>query len=135
MSKLKQKSEFNIDAADCLIANHLYAPSVHCSYYSCFQLIKYIISYCFNKDYDQQSFEIRSSKQNSHQYVIKLIREELRRNTERNVERELIRKIKDLKQLREDADYNNIEIGIEKSNSAYQQAKVVREILVKNFIR
>ncbi len=38
--KLKEKSKFNYDASEILIDSHLFAPSVHCSYYAAFQLMK-----------------------------------------------------------------------------------------------
>lgn len=53
MSKLKAKAEFNIDAAQLLIDKSLYAPSVHCSYYSCFQLMKYTMKEIFGITYDE----------------------------------------------------------------------------------
>nr|MDA3854277.1 hypothetical protein [Bacteroidales bacterium] len=70
MSKLKEKSNFNLDAAELLIVRNLYAPSVHCSYYSCFQQLKYIVKDFCGKDYETQNVEIAQSPQGSHDYVI-----------------------------------------------------------------
>ena len=44
MSKLKEKAKFNLSAAEILQENNLFAPSIHCSYYSCFQLLKFTIN-------------------------------------------------------------------------------------------
>ena len=62
MTKLKQKSEFNFDAAKVLIDTNLYAPSVHCSYYSCFQLMKFALKDFCGINYDELYQRIGNSK-------------------------------------------------------------------------
>ncbi len=42
MSILKSKSDINLMAAELLHKNSLYPSVVHCSYYSCFQLMKHL---------------------------------------------------------------------------------------------
>ena len=70
MSKLKEKSEFNFDAAQLLIDNYLYAPSVHCSYYSCFQLMKFTMNNFFGIGYDELNTRISvSTSGGTHSYV------------------------------------------------------------------
>jgi len=134
MSKLKEKSEFNIDAAEMLIENSLYAPSVHCSYYSCFQLLKYTMNDFFDISYDNLSRDISSSPLTTHRYVIKYISTELvsfvgRSESERN----FTRKIKDLKHFREESDYENLDVDYDKGTQAFELAKNLRRYLITNF--
>ena len=62
MSKLRQESDFNIDAASALLKQNLFAPSVHCSYYSCFQFLKYTIKEFFEEDYEPQAINISATQ-------------------------------------------------------------------------
>lgn len=135
MAKIKQKSDFNIDAAYKLIKQALYAPSVHCAYYSCFQLLKYTIKEFFGTDYDTQSEEIRDSnpKQSTHTYVINYIGRELAKLTDLKTSRGFKRKINDLKQFRVESDYHNIEIDITQGTKALTKANEIREYIVSNF--
>ncbi len=134
MSKLREKSNFNLDAAEYLIAQDLYAPSVHCSYYSCFQLLKFIIQDFFGVDYDAQRNELRVNKQTSHNYVIQYIINELKQLEKKvDVRRKLIRQISQLKQLRVESDYLDIEISLEKSRQALTYANDIRSYAISNF--
>jgi len=133
MSKLRQKSEFNIVAAEHLIKEALYAPSVHCSYYSCFQLLKFTIKDFFGIDYETQSSNIASKKQNTHQYVVNYISDGLKEFVPFEERRNFKRSIKDLKQFRIESDYENIEVGSDKSNEALRKAKEIRTYMIKSF--
>lgn len=71
MSNLENKSELNIFAAKILIENNIYPPSVHCSYYSCIQLLKFKMNVFFGVTYEQLAIDISShSKLNTHEYII-----------------------------------------------------------------
>lgn len=131
MSKLRQKSDFNIDAASALIKQNLFAPSVHCSYYSCFQLLKHTIKDFSGIDYEAQSAEIYKQKQKSHQYVINYITDELTSLAGKFEARDFKRKINDLKQFRIDSDYENIEVNSEKGNKAFEKANEIRSYIIK----
>ncbi len=133
MSKIREKSNFNFDAAALLLKNSLYAPSVHCSYYSCFQLLKYTIKDFFGVDYDNQSINIAKTRQRTHQYVINYIVNELKKYSSANESRGFKRKINDLKQLRIESDYENIEISLDKGTKAFDKAKEIRTFLIKKF--
>jgi uncharacterized protein (UPF0332 family) len=133
MSYLRQKSDFNLDAAKELISKEIYAPSVHCSYYSCFQLMKFSINDFFGITYKEQSSTIASTKQSSHQYVINYILKELKEFDTRSEVQKLSRKIKDLKQYRVDSDYEDIEVNIEKGELALSIAEEIRMYLITNF--
>lgn len=134
MSYLRQKSDFNIDAAKELISKQIYAPSVHCSYYSCFQLLMFIIQDFFGVDYEAQKRESKSAKQTSHNYVIHYIANQLNNfEKEVDVRRKVIRQITQLKQLRVESDYHDIEIGIEKSSQAITYAINIRSYVASKF--
>ncbi len=133
MSKLRQKSDFNIEAAEILLyKERLYAPSVHCSYYSCFQLLKYTIKSLFKIDYDKQASEALRQNLKTHQYVIKFISTELE-SFDRIRGRNFKRNIKDLKQFREEADYENIEVTFDKGEKAFKKAKEIRNYIINSF--
>ena len=133
MSKLREKSEFNIDAAEYLLKKSLYAPSVHCSYYSCFQLLKYTIKAFLGINYDVQTSNITSSPQNTHQYVVNYVCNELETFISFEESRKFKRIIKDLKQFRIESDYENIEVSLDKGDVALRKAKEIRTYLITNF--
>ncbi|NLU38559.1 MAG: HEPN domain-containing protein [Bacteroidales bacterium] len=133
MDQLKQKSEFNFLAAELLLKENLYAPSVHCSYYSCLQLIKFSIKDFFGVEYSVLSSNIANSKNiNSHKYMIEFVKNELKGNIDSQSERDFSRHIKDLKQFREESDYDDIEIVREMGEKALSLAREVRLFLKQN---
>lgn len=133
MSKIRQKSDFNIDAAKLLIRETYYASSVHCSYYSCFQLMKYTIKEFFGIDYEAQSINISSSGQRTHQYVINYVTTELKRFVGAEECKIFKRTIKDLKQFRLESDYENIEVSHDYGQNALDKAIAIRLYLITNF--
>jgi uncharacterized protein (UPF0332 family) len=133
MSKLRQKSDFNIDAADLLLAKNLFASSVHCSYYSCFQLLKFTIKEFCGVDYELQSVNASNSNQKTHQFVVNYISNELKSYVSFQESRDFKRKINDLKQFRVESDYENIEVNFDKGNEALSRAKELRAYIIKSF--
>lgn len=125
MSYLKNKSEFNIDGAELLINNDLFAPSIHCSYYSVFQLMIYV--YCYKKDitFEEYSVEAKANQGSSHNH---LIRNFCALNTDKRSSRFLKRNIDDLKASRIKSDYDNFQVDSEFSNKALIKAK---ELLIE----
>jgi hypothetical protein len=111
----------------------LYAPSVHCSYYGCFQLLKFTINNFFGVDYEKLSQLIASNALSTHSYIIKYVSDEIRTNLGRDAYREFNNKIKDLKNFREESDYDNVEISLDKGAKAYSFANEIRIFLNKNF--
>lgn len=122
-----------MDAAKALLEQNLFAPSVHCSYYSCFQLLKYTIKDFFDVDYETQAVNISSSKQNTHQYVVNYITNELKSLSDIFESRDFKRKINDLKQFRVESDYENVEVDYNKGNDAMNRATEIRSYIIKNF--
>jgi uncharacterized protein (UPF0332 family) len=134
MSKLKEKSEFNIDAAQILIDKYLYAPSVHCSYYSCFQLMKFTMRSYFGVSYDELRQKVSvNTFGGTHTYVTHFFNTEVRKKYGLSDYTDFSRKIKDLKEFRESSDYDDSEITIDNSTKALQYAKELRQYIQKNF--
>ena len=59
MPIVKAKSLENINAANLLVKHGMFAASVHCSYYSGFQLSKYVLSQYCAITYKKQEDESR----------------------------------------------------------------------------
>ncbi len=134
MKKLKNKSEFNLMAAEKLIKSGLYAPSVHCSYFSCFQLAKVIACTIVLQDEKDHGSKISQMGGNSHQYFWGAIKNSVFSKTGREDERALSRKYKDLKALREESDYGDIQIDSVKGEQAYNVAREINNFLTQTFL-
>ena len=101
MGYLREKSSFNKDAAELLIEKHYYASSVHCSYYSCFQYLKYTLKNFTKTDYEDIEANCKSSPLGTHGYIINAILNEFRRKERDNREyKRISRLIGDLKEFR-----------------------------------
>ena len=136
MSKLKEKSEFNFASAQLLIDNYLYAPSVHCSYYSCFQLMKFTMNNFFDIGYDKLNTRISvSTLGGTHSYVIHFFNNAVKKKNGYFDYKDFSRKIKDLKEFRESSDYDDVEITIDKSQKAKEYATDIRQYIQRNFKR
>ena len=133
MSKLKEKSEFNFEAAQVLIDKYLYAPSVHCSYYGCFQLMKFTMFNHFGISYDElrQNVSVKRTG-GTHTYVTDFYNKAVRKNGISDYSN-FSRKIKDLKEFRESSDYDDVEITIDKSQKALSYATELKQYIQKNF--
>lgn len=133
MGFIRQKSEFNIDAAEELIKLSNYAPSVHCSYYASFQFIKYTLSKYGEITYEQ--IEKESQGKSSHNYLIRKALFVFKQSGFENKERtNLRRKFMDLKNYRTKSDYHNVQIF---STDAEKSLSLSKEIIrtIKNKLR
>ncbi|GIQ57726.1 hypothetical protein Flavo103_08620 [Flavobacterium collinsii] len=123
MSFLKEKSNFNLDAAKVLIDEHsCYAPSVHCSYYGVFQYISTTLNR-LGETYEKISTTINNSRGkpnqlNSHDYPIKLIVSKVTEKSDPYYGNAVKNKIKELKTFRKIADYDNVQVTIDDSTKA-----------------
>jgi len=135
LSFLKSKSEFNLDAASLLIDNNCYAPSVHCSYYSVFQLLKHKFVILKNISFLVFSQNSRNDTRTSHKYLIDEFCLHLQSDTNNKLSifdvRLLKRDIEDLKQFRIESDYDNIQINIEASSKALTLSESILKRLKK----
>lgn len=135
MSYLKSKSEFNLDAAKVLIDDYdNYAPSVHCSYYGCFQFIKYKLNKIGISN-EQMDIDIQLSKQgsggrkSSNKYPIELIIDKIRSKTDIVKAKEVKDKIGLLYTYRVDSDYHDVQVFITESNAALNLSKEIIKLI------
>lgn len=145
MSYLEDKSEFNLKAAQILIAEELYAPSVHCAYYAMLQfMICQFVNYS-GKSFDDVSKESKE-KGSSHNYIINgmidYIKSTYRSDpkidrVQRNVKdtniHRLHTKIKDIKKFRVKSDYRNISIEKDEGEKVYKWSLEVKA-KIKEFL-
>jgi len=133
VSNLENKSELNIEAARKLIEENLYAPSVHCSYYSCFQLLKFKMNDFFDVTYEQLTADISSSPKGTHEYIIDFYIQTIRNNANNWKSVDFKRNIKDLKLFREKSDYEDINITKNQSDKAYRTAEYLLKFIKDTF--
>jgi hypothetical protein len=133
MGYLVKKSEQNNDAAKLLLSKDLFASSVHCSYFACFQLMKSHVKHILNIDYLTLDNRIKSKSKSTHKYLIGLMTNKVHHVLSSEDAHTFKTKLKELKQLRVETDYENIEITQEKSTKALELSETVRNIIVKTF--
>ena len=73
MSILKSKSDINLMAAELLHKNSLYTSVVHCSYYSCFQLMKHLWLEKMGKTEEDLKTANNNTNEGSHEVLINKI--------------------------------------------------------------
>lgn len=137
---IKTKSEFNIEASEQLIVKGLFAPSVHCSYYGCFQFMKYKLKDCCGMTYDSIDNHVISSKKTNspiseHMHVRRCIINQLQ--AQKRIKqahlikdnREFENMIKDIYKFRLESDYKDSEIDMSTADTALKYSKdVIRYI-------
>lgn len=135
---LRDKAILNFVAAELLkeSPNYHYCSSIHCSYYSCFQVVKYIVVEIFNVDdgsiYTQRKADPIRPK-TEHEYVIEFLHRKLIERSETISASTFKNKINELKSLRTNSDYKAISIDKPTSDKAYNLAIEVTAILKKAF--
>lgn len=105
---LKKKAKENLAAGKLLSDKRMFNASIHCYYYSCLQLIKFVILDKFGFTIETVNRQTESG--NSHNWLINKIKELYLCKHDYSYLRTLSKNIKRLKNLRKDADYNLIEI-------------------------
>ena len=130
MTQLKEKSKFNLEAAKVLIDDHdCYAPSVHCSYYGCFQFIKSKLN-TIGFTYEMISTELASdTRKSSHNYPISLILNEVERKSDSHYKSNVRNKIKLLKTFRVESDYHNEIVNYDKSRKSLDLSKEIIKLI------
>jgi uncharacterized protein (UPF0332 family) len=135
LSFLKNKSDFNFDAASLLIESNCFAPSVHCSYYSVFQMMKCKFVHLKKISYITFSQNSRNDSRTSHKYLIDEFCLHLHSDSKNELNvfelRILKRNIEDLKQFRIESDYDDIQIGIESSSKALNLSESILKRIKK----
>lgn len=136
MQGLKNKSEINKEAAKLLHEKDYYAPSVHCSYYSCLQLMKY----CLNSHFKLTEKEINTkvsqytinNKDGSHNFYISFLFKEIKTISTTRESINFNNKINALKKIRTTADYGKEEILYNISNKALTLSGDIIEMIKKH---
>lgn len=116
-----------------LIEKSLYAPSVHCSYYGCFQFIKSKLN-SIGYSYERISQEVAADNLlHSHQYPIKLVVDQIKIQyiSDKNLYSSIKNKIKMLKTAREESDYFNGVIDSDAGVFALKTSKEIIEVVKK----
>ncbi len=122
MDEFKIKSEFNKAAANLLLNNQLYAPSVHCSYYMCVQLMLHIL---FHKKKIQKAdfdSDMKKRRDGTHGHAIYLIGLDLIK-IEKDSYKRFQALIPKLKEYREKSDYTDQPVLQQMGYDAYQKLK------------
>ena len=136
MQYLQAKSKINSESAEFLIDKGLFAPSIHCSYYSVFQLLFCKCVSLSGEDFDSFKSASEASGRGSHNHAIdnffgnsiihSLI---IKIFTDARKPRELKNKIKALKELRTRSDYDDVEIDDDTSKRAFQESvEIIRQL-------
>ena len=115
MSELLKKHKESCEAAIALIHKKLFAPAVHCSYYSCIQLIKHIFLYEAPAVTSAQLDDAMNAQGGggTHNYLRREMKKKLlQRGLSRTQADEFANDLLGLKQVRVEADYNDASIGL-----------------------
>ncbi|GHV20900.1 hypothetical protein FACS1894174_03540 [Bacteroidia bacterium] len=130
MPIIKSKSEENIKAAHLLVKENMYASSIHCAYYSCFQLSKYVLMGFCGLDYSLQDKE--SKGKDSHNYIPTKLADNLDAKSHLAF-LDYNKYIAKLKNLRRKADYYNKEITPKEAQVALDSAIETIKILTNQY--
>lgn len=132
---LVKKSECNLESAEKLISYELYASSVHCSYYSCFQAVVSYYLIKTKKDYSSVKLDIKDNNKHTHTYFIDKIcgiHLNTSKNPNRSRESKTLKDLyKNLKTLRVVADYDNEEISKSTAIKAFSNCNEFNNLLKK----
>jgi len=122
---MKYKAEENLEAANLLIGESMYSASIHCLYYSCFQLSMYAL----NRSGTLYEEQARQSKGcDAHHYVINAMATLIKGKSHIGF-LDYNTKISKLKKLRKKADYEIGQIEKEAAERAYAMANEITRII------
>ena len=132
MSAFRDKSNFNLTAAETLQKQSLFDPSIHCAYYACVQELLHIIYTRLKITKEQFERDRRNNKDGTHGWASKLIQIELAKKNTRAF-RDFQKEFAELKDLREQADYSEIIAGMTQSQRALRLAQSIKHTLITSF--
>lgn len=142
MATLKEKSTINLSSALALTNKEENClSSVHCDYYSCYQLMLYYLDteYGYNdskrkKEYDDYLLHFAGkSALGSHEYWIKKFGDILRSDNHIINSNIIDRNVKILKENRVEADYKDTDFTKRDTDRLYDMALNTIRIINKNF--
>jgi len=139
MSEYIKKSLNNFESAELLFDNEKYSSSIHCVYYSTYQIILYIIKYKLNTEWDSfqekkyaDSLNNKNSKEESHNLTISFLKENIT-TTNEVFGRLFDSKIGILKRYRHTADYKEDAIDPKTATISLDLSKRINDELIKHF--
>lgn len=139
MSGYVTRSLENFKSAEILIENEKYYASIHCLYYSTYQIILYIIKAKLSDEWNKyQDIKIANSLNNkdyreeSHNFTISFIKQNINENDE-NLGRIFETKIGILKKFRHTADYKEDTIIPRIANNSLNISKDINDKLIKYY--
>ena len=135
---LRDKSTLNFDAAKLLkeSPNYHHCSSIHCSYFSCFQVIKYIVIEIYGVNEESIYMARRpdpTRPKSEHEYLIEYLHRKLIEKKQLIDASAFKNKINELKSLRTVSDYKTEPIDKTKSDKAYNLADEISMILKKAY--
>lgn len=136
MSQLLKKSETSYSAAELLHKQCLFSSVAHCSYYSCFQMYKYIWLYPMDKTDDllknatNESFRKNLKVKGSHNILLDRVAQHIKTNN-RDDFRVINTSINQLKKLRRTADYDDKDFFDKQSEKSIKLSTSIRKVLKK----
>jgi hypothetical protein len=134
---LRNKAVINFDAAEKLIQlpNYHFCASIHCAYFSCFQVLKFILLAIFEEKEEEVYAKRKTGTREigEHEYYIQKIHESLLSTNDFVSAQNFKNKINELKSLRTVSDYKIDTIEKPKSEYAIKLADDILKILRKNF--
>jgi hypothetical protein len=133
MGKLLTKSAENLCASDELIKLSYFNSSVHCSYYSVVQFMIHLILNRFNYSQERFDEESRYERLGSHVFAQKLLYRELQSMNFILASRDFKKEFGVLKNIRNQADYQEIIIEPDVGKQAREKAKSINDLLSKHF--
>ncbi len=136
MSCLENKSEINYESAKMLHNKGNYPSVSHCTYYSCYQLIKHIWIHSMNKSDAELKLVIeqyknkKAQEKGSHNVLINLVSEYIKENNLSDF-RVINSNIMQLKRLRYQSDYEDKLVYHNDSLNSLDLAEKIRVVLKK----
>ncbi len=125
---LIEKSRTNEEAASLLHYEELFCSSVHCSYYSSFQLMLHILYEVLDEEEEEYSAREEVNDRGSHNYLFNTIRREIISSDGSRV-RDFGFYMRKLKELRKIADYKQIKVLKQDSSNAKEYSNKFNIIL------
>ncbi len=130
MTELIVKSNQNARASLHLFDNHkVYAPVIHCAYYSCVQRILHILLTLGGKT--EQDIKGVSTRGSLHTFLIDEMRKLIQKQNPASFK--TFSKISDLRTLRVKSDYLNVSVDYDDADKATRIAQQINDTLDKTF--
>ena len=122
---MKTKAIGNLNVAGALInkqEENSCTASIHCSYYAVLQYMKYTLAHTDKKPLAYEEQDEQSKGKSSHEYIIVQIKQRIDRHRPKAVQ-EFAQTVRELKDMRIDADYSSRQFTVEESLECKQQAE------------